>query len=198
MIIKYFLSRLIDKIKTIYLRTQLVKVGPYTYGKPNIVYYGGEGKIRIGKFCSIAQNVTFLLAGDHRIDRISTFPFNIFSNQWENSKHIKDSVRYKGDIVIGNDVWIGYGVTILAGATIGDGAVIAAGAVVVKDVEPYSIVGGNPAKLIRKRFSEKDIEKLLKIAWWNWKDEKISKYLKVICGDIKELKKLEKNDKEEE
>jgi acetyltransferase-like isoleucine patch superfamily enzyme len=190
---KYYLAKVIGKIKTIYLRSRLVEVGAYTYGKPKIIYYGGEGKITIGKFCSIAQNVTFLFGGEHRIDWISTYPFYIFIDQWDRAKTIKDSVRYKGDIRVGNDVWIGYGATILAGVTIGDGAVIAANAVVVKNVEPYTIVGGNPAQVIRKRFSDKDIRMLLEIAWWNWPKEKINKNISIICSsNINLLKRVSK------
>ncbi len=191
MISKIFLKKITGKIKTIYLRTRLVQIGEYTYGKPKIIYYGGQGKIKIGKFCSIAQNVTLLFGGEHRTDWISTYPFYFFTNQWSRAKNIKDSVRYKGDIVIGNDVWIGYGATIYAGVTIGHGAVIAANAVVVKSVEPYSIVGGNPAKLIRKRFNDKEINTLLETAWWNWPKEVIDKNVHLICSpNISQLKKI--------
>lgn len=191
MISNLYLKKIFGKIKTIYLRRKLVEVGEYTYGKPKVIYYGGEGKIKIGKFCSIAQNVTLLFGGEHRTDWISTYPFYFFTNQWSLSKDIKDSVRYKGDIVIGNDVWIGYGATIYAGVTIGHGAVIAANSVVVKNVDPYTIVGGNPAKTIRKRFAEEEIKLLLETAWWDWPKDKINKNLSSICSpNIKQLKRI--------
>jgi len=132
-------------------------------------------KLIIGKFCMIASDVKFIMnGGNHLTDALSTYPFAIFGNGWENAMENKEYPQ-KGDIVVGNDVWIGYNATIMAGVNIGDGAIIAANSTVVKDVAPYSIVGGNPATEIKKRFSHEVIERLLEIKWWNWDIEKISK-----------------------
>ena len=161
-------------------------VGDYTYYddfedvhnfEKNVKYhfdFVGD-KLIIGKFCMIASDVTFIMNGaNHLTESISTYPFAIFGNGWENAMDGK-TYPQKGDINIGNDVWIGYNATIMAGVTIGDGAIIATNSTVVKDVEPYTIVGGNPASEIKKRFSEKTIKKLLELKWWNWNIEKITK-----------------------
>ena len=132
-------------------------------------------KLIIGKFCMIASDVKFIMNGaNHLTKSLTTYPFAIFGNGWENAMENK-SYPQKGDITIGNDVWIGYNATIMAGVTIGDGAIIATNATVIKDVEPYSIVGGNPAIKIKKRFSEAVISKLLELKWWNWDIEKTTK-----------------------
>ncbi len=161
-------------------------IGDYTYYddfenvenfEKNVKYhfdFVGD-KLIVGKFCMIASDVKFIMNGaNHLTDSLTTYPFAIFGNGWENAMDGK-SYPQKGDINIGNDVWIGYNATIMAGVTVGDGAIIAANATVVKDVEPYSIVGGNPAKEIKKRFSEETISKLLELEWWNWDIEKITK-----------------------
>lgn len=148
-----------------------VSIGEFTYGIPTVrTYENDETKLRIGKFCSIAECVTILCGGLHRVDWISTYPFNMYLQDYN---YIEGHPITKGDIAIGNDVWIGRGVTILSGVTIGDGAVIAANATVSKDVAPYTVVGGVPAKLIKKRFSDDIIDKLLDIKWWDWDYEKI-------------------------
>ncbi|RYE09381.1 MAG: CatB-related O-acetyltransferase [Sphingobacteriaceae bacterium] len=131
-------------------------------------------KLIIGKFCMIASGAEFIMNGaNHLTEAISAYPFAIFGKGWENAM---DGKRYptKGNTVIGNDVWIGYQATIMPGVSVGDGAIIGSGAVVTKDVEPYSIVGGNPAKTIRKRFNEAEIKTLLKMRWWDWDIEKIT------------------------
>ena len=124
-------------------------------------------KLVIGKFCMIASDVTFIMNGaNHLTDAISTYPFAIFGDGWEAAMEGREYPR-KGDINIGNDVWIGYNATIMAGVTVGDGAIIATNATVVKDVPPYTIVGGNPAREIKKRFDDQTIEKLLDLKWWD-------------------------------
>lgn len=139
-------------------------------------------KLIIGKFCMIASDATFIMNGaNHLTDAISTYPFAIFGHGWEDAMEGK-SYPSKGDTRIGNDVWIGHRATIMPGVTIGDGAIIATNATVVKDVAPYSIVGGNPAVEIRKRFSEDKIEKLLKLQWWDWPMEKITANVKALTG----------------
>lgn len=133
-----------------------------------------DDKLIIGKFCSIASGVQFLLnGGNHLTEAISSFPFAIFGNGWENAMDGK-AYPVRGNIEIGNDVWIGHEAVILPGVKIGDGCIIGAQSVVTKDIEPYTIVGGNPAKSIRKRFSDQEIEDLLSIQWWNWPIETIS------------------------
>ena len=161
-------------------------VGVYTYYddfedvtnfEKNVKYhfdFTGD-KLIIGKFCMIASDVTFIMNGaNHLTDAITTYPFAIFGNAWANAMEGKNYPS-KGNIVVGNDVWIGYNATIMAGITIGDGAIIGTNSVVTKDVEPYAIVGGNPAKLIKKRFSDDEIKDLLEIKWWDWEIEKITR-----------------------
>lgn len=120
------------------------------------------------------------LGGEHRVDWLTTYPFSVF---WAEARHIEGHPRIKGDVVIGNDVWIGTDAMILSGVTIGDGAVIGAGAVVGKDVPPYSIVIGNPGVVVRRRFTEEVIGRLLAIQWWNWDDDRIKKVLPLLLSD---------------
>lgn len=161
-------------------------IGDYTYYddfenvenfEKNVKYHFDfiNDKLIIGKFCMIASDVKFIMNGaNHLTNAITSYPFAIFGKGWENAMDGK-SYPQKGNINIGNDVWIGYNATIMAGVTIGDGAIIATNSTVVKDVEPYSIVGGNPANEIKKRFSEDKIAKLLELKWWDWEIEKITK-----------------------
>lgn len=140
-------------------------------------------KLVIGKFCMIASDVNFIMNGaNHLTNAITSYPFAIFGKGWEKAMDGK-SYPKKGDINIGNDIWIGYNATIMAGVTIGDGAIIATNSTVVKDVEPYSIVGGNPAIEIKKRFSEDKIEKLLELKWWDWEIEKITKNVQSLTSN---------------
>ena len=177
-------------------------VGDYTYYddfedvhnfEKNVKYhfdFTGDQLI-IGKFCMIASDVKFIMNGaNHLSNAISTYPFAVFGNGWENAMEGK-AYPNKGNIEIGNDVWIGYNATIMAGVKIGDGAIIATNATVVSDVKPYTIVGGNPAKEIKKRFSPEIIERLLKLQWWNWDIEKITKNVQNLT-DL-DIDKLEKN-----
>jgi hypothetical protein len=164
-------------------------VGKHTYGAHNITTFW-EGNppdcaaLRIGSFCSIADRIKIYLGGNHRTDWISTYPFGHINARFT-AFDGKGHPATNGDVNIGNEVWIGADVTIMSGVTIGDGAVLAANSHVVKDVEPYSIVGGNPAKLIRKRFDDKTIEKLLEIKWWNLDDETINHISPILCsGDF--------------
>lgn len=130
----------------------LVDIGSYTYGNPRLFHWGEDSKLKIGKFCSIADDVKIFLGGNHRMDWITTYPFSALKEEWPEAKDVKGHPATKGDVVIGNDVWIGYGATILSGVKIGNGAVIGAMAVVSKDVEPYSVVVGNPALEVKKDF----------------------------------------------
>ncbi|MEL4456458.1 CatB-related O-acetyltransferase [Lutimonas vermicola] len=169
-------------------------VGDYTYYddfdnvenfEKNVKYHFDfiGDKLIIGKFCMIASDVKFIMNGaNHLTNAITSYPFAIFGKGWGKAMDGK-SYPQKGDINIGNDVWIGYNATIMAGVTIGDGAIIATNSTVVKDVEPYSIVGGNPAIEIKKRFSEDKIAKLLELKWWDWKIEKITKNVHSLAGN---------------
>lgn len=169
-------------------------IGMFTYGAPVVFPQPGR-KLRIGKFCSIAQGVTIHLGGNHRTDRVTTYQFVAFPSDWPEAAVLPVEEVYgfsKGDVNIGNDVWIGYGATILSGVTIGDGAVMAARAVVTKDVDPYAIVAGNPARLVRKRFDDGTIHKLMEIRWWDWPIDKIRANMATILGtDIAKLLEIE-------
>jgi acetyltransferase-like isoleucine patch superfamily enzyme len=159
-----------------------LSIGEWTYGNPEVIRWKDGGHLTIGKFCSIAGGTHILLGGDHSSSFVSTFPFN---DLWKSAISLPVSETTKRDVVIGNDVWIGRNSLILSGVTIGDGAIVGAAAVVAKDVPPYAIVVGNPAKVIRYRFDEETIEKLLTMAWWNWPDEKIDTALpKIMSANI--------------
>lgn len=149
-------------------------------------------KLIIGKFCAIAKGVEFIMNGaNHRINSISTYPFYIMGNGWEKFAPTNRELTYKGDTIVGNDVWIGQNVTILPGVKIGDGAIIGANSVVARDVPPYSIAVGNPCEVKKMRFSDKIIQQLLKIQWWNWDIEKINKNLHIISSDnLNQIKEL--------
>ena len=140
-------------------------------------------KLIIGKFCMIASDVKFIMNGaNHLTKSISSYPFAIFGKNWKDAM-IGKQYPTKGNTEVGNDVWIGFNSTIMPGIKIGDGAIIATNSTVTKNVEPYSIVGGNPAKEIKKRFTKEQIEKLLEIKWWNWDIEKITKNVKNLTGE---------------
>lgn len=165
---------------------------PLLFEKNNVLYHYpiNKDKLMIGKFCSIACGAKFIFnSANHTLTSLSTYPFPIFFEEWElDRKDVANAWDNKGNIVIGNDVWIGYEAVIFAGVTIGDGAIIGTRAVVTKDVSPYTIVGGVPAKLIRKRFSENVINTLLEIKWWDWSREKISEKINAIqTGKIDQL-----------
>lgn len=185
--------------QTVYLKNVItnpnILVGDYTmyndfsndpvdFEKNNVLYHYPVNRDRliIGKFCSIACGAKFLFnSANHTLDSASTYPFPLFFEEWGlDPKDVAKSWENKGDIVVGNDVWIGFEAVILAGVTIGDGAVIGARAVVTKDVPPYTIAGGVPAKPIRKRFDEDVISQLLRIKWWDWPKEKIAQNLTAI------------------
>jgi virginiamycin A acetyltransferase len=162
---------------------------PENFERHVLYHFDFEGdKLIIGKFCSIAAEVKFIMNGaNHRTDWFTNYPFPIFGNSWEIA--MPDNWPNKGDTIIGNDVWLGYDSLILPGIQIGDGAIIAARAVVTRHVAPYTIVGGNPAVEIRKRFPDNIINELLEIRWWNWPVEKINRNLKAICNsDINALR----------
>ena len=193
--------------QTIYLQNVItdsrIQIGDYTmyndfvhdprdFEKNNVLYHypvNGD-QLRIGKFCSIACGAKFLFtSANHTLHSLSTYPFPIFFEEWGlDVKDITSAWDNKGDIIIGNDVWIGFEAVILSGVIIGDGAIIGTRAVVTKDIPPYSIVGGIPAKPIRKRFSDDIISKLLKLQWWNWPEDRIKQNIDFIqSGRIHDL-----------
>jgi len=145
-------------------------IGSFSYGSPEVLFGSEKSKIIIGKYCSISDGVTILLGGEHRIYSISTYPFYNF---FPDARIFNKYSETKGDVIIENDVWIGQNALILSGVKIGDGAVVDACSVVSKDVPPYSIVAGNPAKIVRMRFDNATIEKLLQIKWWNCSSEQV-------------------------
>lgn len=165
---------------------------PRDFEKNNVLYHypvNGD-RLKIGKFCSIACGTKFLFnSANHSLRSLSTYTFPIFFDEWElDAKNIRGAWDNKGDIVIGNDVWIGFEAVILAGVTIGDGAIIGTRAVVTKDVPPYTIVGGIPAKPIRRRFDDNTIERLEALRWWDWDEERIKRNISAIqAGDIDAL-----------
>ena len=165
---------------------------PTLFEKNNVLYHYpiNRDKLQIGKFCSIACGAKFLFnSANHTLSSLSTYPFPLFFEEWGlEKKDVTNAWDNKRDIIIGNDVWIGYEAAILAGVTIGDGAIIGTRAVVTKDVPPYTIVGGVPAKPIKKRFSEETISALLEIQWWNWSEERIARNIGAIqSGNIDQL-----------
>jgi virginiamycin A acetyltransferase len=181
-----------------FVKSPNIIVGDYSYYddpvdpegfERNVLYNYGSDRLIIGKFCAIATNVKFIMNGaNHKLDGISTYPFPIFGNGWETAMDKLMSLPSRGDTIIGNDVWIGYESLIMPGVHVSDGVAIAARSVVVRDIPPYTIVGGNPARPIKQRFSDTDIEILLEIKWWDWNIEKITRNINLIMeGDIQAL-----------
>ncbi len=196
--------------QTIYLKSIItrptIEIGDFTiyndfvnnprdFEKNNVLYHYpiNHDRLIIGKFCSIACGAKFIFnCANHTLKSLSTYTFPLFFEEWDLPKsEVSTAWDNKGDIIIGNDVWIGYDAVIMAGVHIGDGAIIGTRAVVTKDVEPYSIVGGVPAKEIRKRFAPDVVAKLLELKWWNWPSEKIKNNIAAIqSGNIEELLKI--------
>lgn len=165
---------------------------PVQFEKNNVLYHYpiNNDKLIIGKYCSVACGAKFMFtSGNHAMKSLSTYAFPIFFNEWDlDWKDITKAWDNKGDIVIGNDVWIGYESLIMQGVHIGDGAIIGTRAVVTKDVPPYAIVAGIPAKPVKKRFDDKTIDKLMAIQWWDWAPEKVKEKLPLIMnGDIDKI-----------
>lgn len=175
-----------------------VIMGAHSYGIPDVRLYSGdsETRLRIGRYTSIAAEVNILLGGNHPTDRLTTFPIR-------HKLHLPGAgtdgfPSTKGDVVIGNDVWIGFGTTIVSGVHIGDGAIVAAGSVVVRDVEPYAIVAGSPARVIRKRFGDDVIGRLLTLRWWDWDDDLVAERVADLSAEdaVDALLRVEKQDGE--
>jgi virginiamycin A acetyltransferase len=181
------------------VKSPLIEVGEYSYyddpDEPtafetrNVLYHYGPEKLVIGRFCALGEGVRFIMNGaNHRMDGPSTFPFPIMGASWAEHFDLITGLPGRGDTVVGNDVWFGYRTTIMPGVRVGHGAIVASEAVVVDDVPDYAIVGGNPASLIRSRFSQADVARLLALAWWDWPAEHITLHLRAIMsGSIDEL-----------
>ena len=170
---------------------------PTLFEKNNVLYHYpiNRDKLQIGKFCSIACGAKFLFnSANHTLSSLSTYPFPLFFEEWGlEKKDVTNAWDNKGDIAIGNDVWIGQNVTVLPGVHIGDGAIIGANSVVSKDVAPYHIVGGNPIRVIRKRFDDDTIACLLQLKWWDWSADKITENLEILCsGDISKIRDIKR------
>lgn len=184
-------------LKTL-VRNPQIQVGDYTYyddpehatefEQRNVLYNYGPENLVIGKYCAIAAETRFIMSGaNHSTKDVSTFPFTIFGGERaERTLDIALDIPSRGDTVVGNDVWIGYRAIIMPGVRIGDGAIIASGSVVTRDVPPYTIVGGNPATLVKQRYTDADVERLLRIRWWDWPVEKVTRHLRVLMAGTPE------------
>lgn len=159
-----------------------ITMGRHSYGRPRILIFPGDkGKVTVGAFVSMAGEIDIFVGGNHRPDWVTTFPIR---QQFGLEGMFEDGhPASRGEVVIGNDVWIGWGAKILSGVTIGDGAVVGAYSLVAKDVRPYSIVAGNPAREIRRRFSDEQIEALLEIAWWDWPTSRVIAEVEELSSD---------------
>lgn len=173
-----------------------IKIGRFSYIIPNytIKNYNKPGSVEIGSFCSIAQELIIFTAGEHKPQNITTFPFGAFKNPFPESIPLENCTFPSKNVIIGNDVWIGFNVTIMPGVTIHDGAIIGAKSVVASDIPPYAIAVGNPCRVIKNRFDDITIKKLLEIKWWNWPIEKIKKYARLLESEnMDEFLKLADN-----
>ena len=178
------------------ITSPLIEAGEYSYyddpngaeafERENVLYHYGPERLIVGRFCAFATGVRFIMNGaNHRMDGISTFPFPIFGGAWSKDMDLLANLPNRGDTMVGNDVWIGYEALIAPGVRIGDGAIVASRSVVTKDVRPYAIVAGNPAVEVRRRFSDEDVEHLLRIRWWDWPIERISERVRLLmAGDV--------------
>lgn len=182
-----------------------IDIGEYTYytdpdhamefATRNVLYAFGPERLIIGKFCAIANGVRFIMnGGNHAMTGAGTFPFNMFGGDWTTATAgVFESLPSRGDTVVGNNVWLGLNAIVLPGVNIGHGAVVGAAAVVTRDVPPFAVIAGNPARVVRKRFSDPEIERLLELAWWDWPVEKITKYARtILTGGVAELEKAAK------
>src|SRR5882757_6854245 len=179
----------------------LIEAGEYSYYDDpvdatafetrNVLYHYGPEKLIIGRFCALGEGVRFIMNGaNHRMDGPSTFPFPIMGGSWAEHFGLIAGLPGRGDTVVGNDVWLGYQVLVMPGVRIGHGAIVASGALVVDDVPDYGIVGGNPAKRIRRRYDDRDIARLLAISWWDWPAEYVTEHIPTIMsGTVDDLER---------
>lgn len=164
-----------------YLVGDKYEIGEYTYGWPQIYDYGSNACLKIGRFTDMAHDIKILLGGNHHTEWVSDFAFYKYHSVFTNFDK-GWTQQDRGDTVIGNDVWIGRGAMLMPGVKIGDGAVIEAGAVVAKEIPPYAIAVGNPARVIKYRFLPEQIEDLLKIKWWDWSESKINEFMPLLAS----------------
>ncbi|MEU5383360.1 CatB-related O-acetyltransferase [Kitasatospora cineracea] len=192
-----------DQPRVVLLRplvtSPLIEVGEFTYyddpvdptafERRNVLYHYGPEKLVIGRFCALGEGVRFLMNGaNHRMDGPSTFPFPIMGGSWADHFDLLTGLPGRGDTTVGNDVWLGYGAVVMPGVRIGHGAIVAAGSVVVDDVPDYGVVGGNPARLLRRRHGDADVDRLLALAWWDWPLPHLTAHLRtVMSGTVDEL-----------
>ncbi len=163
-------------------------IGAYSYGRPKVRFPESGRRLTIGRYCSIADKVEILLGGDHRLDWVSTYPFAAMSGLWPQADAPDDYHASRGDVTIGHDVWLGSGCLILSGVTVGHGAVVAAHAVVTRDVPPYAVVAGNPAKVVRRRFDEATVAGLVETAWWEFPHATVTRWVPLLqSGRVEEL-----------
>ena len=179
-----------------------IEVGEYTYydsfedplafEREAVLYAFGPERLVIGRFCAIASGVRFLMPGANHADLgPSTFPFGVFGPPWDGTMDLVMSAASRGDTVVGNDVWLGYSALVMPGVRIGDGAVVAAASVVTRDVPPYAIVAGNPARIVRMRFEEEDVARLLRAAWWDWPIALVTEHARTImAGTPAEIERI--------
>lgn len=189
----YYTKQLIDNDQ--------VSIGEHTYGVPCFSWLASNPQVRIiiGKYCSFAPHCEFIMGGNHRADWISTYPFPALTPAWPEAANIPDAQLTKGNTVVGNDVAVGKESIILSGVTIGDGAIIGACSVVTKDIPPYTIAAGNPARIVSQRFDDATVEALLAIRWWDWPDDIVRANVHVLCsGDIDALKAITASLKQKE
>jgi len=157
------------------------RIGRGSYGDLEVRSWKEGATLEIGAYCSLAAGVKIFLGGEHRTDWVTTYPFPAL---WkERAGHFSGHPRTRGNVIIGNDVWVGAEAVITSGVTIGDGAVVGMRSLVTRDVPPYTIVAGNPARPLRRRFDDAQIERLLEIAWWNWPEERIERFLPLLLAD---------------
>jgi virginiamycin A acetyltransferase len=185
------------------VRNPRIEVGEYTYyddpeaalefERDAFLYGYGPERLIIGRYCAIASGVRFIMSGANHADLgPSTFPFGIFGGDWaERTMDLVMSAESRGDTVVGNDVWLGYRALVMPGVAIGDGAVVAAASVVTGDVPPYSIVGGNPARVLHRRFEDDEVERLLRAAWWDWPVELVTEHARtILAGEPADLERI--------
>ena len=183
------------------ISSALIEVGEFTYYDDpddptafetrNVLYHYGPEKLIIGKFSALGEGVRFIMNGaNHRMDGPSTFPFPIMGGSWADHFDLITGLPGRGDTIVGNDVWFGYRTMVMPGVRIGHGAIIASGSVVADDVPDYAIAGGNPARVIRRRYSDEDITRLLALAWWDWPLEHITGHIRTIMsGSLDDLER---------
>jgi virginiamycin A acetyltransferase len=175
------------------IRSEKISVGEYTYyddadapeefEQRNVLYGYGPERLEIGRYCALASGVRFVMGGaNHAMLGPSTFPFGIFGGDWASTMDLVMGAESRGDTVVGSDVWLGYQALVMPGVTIGHGAVVAAGSVVVSDLPPYAIAGGNPARVLRMRYSEEEVAMLLRAAWWDWPVELVTEHARTIMA----------------